>query len=970
VGYKRSLKLISLIYLLLFTTMLIPQYYSVIASTQQGASVTQIPQGNKVESMRPVIILVNVVGNVSLDVNINVNAELNKSIPGVQLPTPLSRSFTIPLIPMPASSGYSIGAIPGLPAYSYVFDRPLIGKVALTITSSVSYSVLINGSVVYRGSYVVQPLEYTGDLPPLVSAIVYDVFTNPDLINETLGLAPPGWVAGAGREVKIVVVALDDKSVSDVKLEYSVSGSVWQTTPLEDMAPQLDDVRNLVNNWLNSVEAAVKSIKQDFSLPRLGVYFKVGLGVIPGQQAGKYVFFRASAVDTAGHEARSLLGLYYTVNTGSSTRILIVDPGVELWVLKNNTMELAETIGRYTTYGLPDKALETTRNYRMVQKMLEYHGPPFFHYWNNLGGDYNIYIAYPGGKLRDLLKTFKPGVIILSNLYLGLNVSTFLNWDLRDQGVLGELISYIKQNHAGVIATHGVLSDWVVWSTDCSTKIKVGSRGHVGSSVSDLNPVQEETVAALLGLNELALWEYARDSLASLICSGALVVAGVPVPPEVGALVGSTPFLIPYTPFSGVLKTTQEAQYVGWTLPGEFTVSISEASSVFGFNAYTTIGWQLALPRALAYTAWDKLVGVRDKAANAMNRYALLVENATGGFASRGDLYSYIDSAMNKWIREWYRALASSTIKQGVFGLNVSLPQGVVEYNVSLPSKALEGLLQKLPVKVIAVSSDGLAGVVIHDKYWDQSGYRAVYFSFELEASNDTVANTLFKQAIEWTLKWEYKPVTELLGSVRVPREIGDTFKNTIEKLAGEIVLNQSIVLNEEGVSWIEIPAKPGRVHIVIAHPTTDRVSVVGVEGDFSVVATTSINRVTTITLEVRVEASIRIGLKASSDASLNPAYVQVKQERAAETTTTTSPPLTSPTTTPLASPTQTTQTTVYWTPSPTSTPLATTPLLTTRESPLQTTIPPSGVNTYLILGAVIVIIALLIALLATRRKR
>jgi hypothetical protein len=264
---------------------------------------------------------------------------------------------------------------------------------------------------------------------------------------------------------------------------------------------------------------------------------------------------------------------------------------------------------------------------------------------------------------------------------------------------------------------------------------------------------------------------------------------------------------------------------------------------------------------------------------------------------------------------------------------------------------------------------------VIHDKYWDQNGYRAVYFSFELEASNDTVASTLFKQAIEWTLKWEYKPVTELLGSVRVPREIGDTFKNTIEKLAGEIVLNQSIVLNEEGASWIEIPAKPGRVHIVIAHPTTDRVSVVGVEGDFSVVATTSINRVTTITLEVRAEASIRIGLRASSDASLNPAYIQVKQERAAETTTTTSPPLTSPTTTlpPTPTQTQTTTTTTIQETSPFTTPTstaATTPLLTTRESPLQTTIPPSGVNTYLILGAVIVIIALLIALLATRRKR
>jgi len=85
-------------------------------------------------------------------------------------------------------------------------------------------------------------------------------------------------------------------------------------------------------------------------------------------------------------------------------------------------------------------------------------------------------------------------------------------------------------------------------------------------------------------------------------------------------------------------------------------------------------------------------------------------------------------------------------------------------------------------------------------------------------------------------------------------------------------------------------------------------------------------------------------------------------------TTTTLSP---TPTVTPQLSPTQATQTTAHWTPSPTSTPLATTPLLTTQESPLRTTIPLSGgVSTYLILGAVVVIIALLIAFLAARRKR
>jgi hypothetical protein len=898
VGNKGSFKFISLLCLLLVTLTPTLQHSSIETSAQQEILVTQIPQGAEVESMRPAIILVNTVGNISLVVNINVSAKLDKSIPGVSLPASLSSSFSIPVIPVPVSGGYSISVIPGLPA-----SRHLIGQVTLTITSSVSYSVLINGSVVYSGSYVVQPREYTRDLPPLVFAIVYDVLTNPGLINETLGLAPPGWVAGAGREVKVVTVALDDKGVSNVELEYSVSGGAWESTSLENMASQLDDARNQVNDWLSRVEAAVKTIKPDFSLPRLGVNLKVELGVIPGQQAGHYVFFRASARDNAGHTVRSLLGLYYTANINSPTRILIVDPGIKLWVLKNNTMELVETISRQVSYELPDKALEIMRNYSIVQKMLEYHGPPFFHYWNSLGRDYNLYIGYPGGRLSDVLETFKPHVIILSNLYLGLNTTRVLNWDLRDHGVLDQIVRYVKQNHAGIIATHGVLSDWIIWSTDCSTKIKVGSRGHVGSDISDLNPIEEKTIAAILGLSELALWEFARDSLAMLICSGALVVAGVPVPPEVGALVGSTPLLIPYTPFSGVLNITREAQYAGWNISGEITVNIPEASNVFGFNAYTTVGWQLALPRAVAYVAWDQLWGVRDRASNAINRYALLVENATGRFASRGDLYSYIDSAMNKWIREWYRALVSSRIKQGIFTMNVSLPQGVLEYNISLPSTALEKLSQKLPVKVIAVSNDGLAGIVIHDKYWDQNGYRAVYFSFELEASNDPITSTLLKQAVEWVLRWEYKPVTELLGLVRVPKEIAENFKNIIVKLPGNIALNQSIILNEEGVSWIEIPAKPGRVHVVVAHPTTDRIEIAGVEGDFSVVATNSTNRVTIITLEVRVEASIKIGLKASSDASLNPAYVQVKLEQVTETTTPPPTPTMTPTPTPTPPP-------------------------------------------------------------------
>ena len=979
---NKRLKSIFMLLLLLATLTPLPLYSGVVTS-QQDVTVIQVPQEDKVESMRPVLVFVNAVGNVVLDISFNIVVKLDKSLPGILLPTPLAQSFSIPMMPLPASGGYSVAIIPGLPAYNFIFDVPLVGKATLTISSSVKYTIMLNGSTMYIGDYTVQPIEYAKDLPPVVFTTVYDVLVNPGLFNETLGLAPAGWVVGANKEVVVIAAAIDDKDVPELKLEYSVSGGAWQSIPLENMLPQLDNVRNQVNEWLDTVEKAVKSIKNDFSLPRLGNSFRAGLGVIPGQEAGEYIRFRARAKDSADQISMSLTGLYYTVNTNSPTRILVIDPSVPLWLLKNNSIELAMYIENQVAYGVPAEVLKTTGNYSLVQRTLEQQGPPFFHYWNNLGRDYNVYIVYPGKGVRSSLESFKPHIIILSNLYLGLSNFTVLNWDLKDFDVLDDIVKYVKQNHAGVIVTHGTLSDWVIWSADCSSKVKVGSRGHVGEYLSDLNSVEEKTIAALLGLSELALWEYIRDSLATLICSGALLALGIPR--EAGAVVGSIPLLIPYIPFSGVLKATPEAQYVDWFLPSEFTITVPEAGTLFGFNAYTTIGWQLAQPRAVAYLAWNSLSGVREKASVAMNRYALLVENATSRFASRDKLFNYIDSAMNKWVRELYRAIVSSSIRGGDFSINVSLPEGVVDLNISLPREVLDSLLQKLPVKVIAVSSDGLAGIVVYDKFWDQNGYRSVYFSFEIEASPDPVARELLKQAVEWALKWEYKPVTELLGAVRVPRDIAENFKSIIDKLPGNATLTQSILLNEEGVSWIEIPATPGRTHIVIAHPTTDKVDVVQVVGECNVTLITSVNKVTVITIDVFSRGAIKVGLKASSDASLNPAYIQVKQEQPPTTPTTTLSPTPTPTETLPPSPTSTSTPTFpppTATPSPTPTlsptevlPLPSTPVPTPTQSTTLTpalTAPPTqrpALDYTMLLAGVGVVVAIVIALVLARKK-
>ncbi len=42
-----------------------------------------------------------------------------------------------------------------------------------------------------------------------------------------------------------------------------------------------------------------------------------------------------------------------------------------------------------------------------------------------------------------------------------------------------------------------------------------------------------------------------------------------------------------------------------------------------------------------------------------------------------------------------------------------------------------------MPVKVVAISDDYLAGVIVHDEWFREKGIRAVYITFEPEASSD-----------------------------------------------------------------------------------------------------------------------------------------------------------------------------------------------------------------------------------------
>ena len=718
---------------------------------------------------------------------------------------------------------------------------------------------------------------------PMVFIMVRDVLGDASILDETLGLGPKGWVLDSYRSLKVLIAALDSEGIDDASFEYSVDGGSWITvTPTLDllMAPLNDLLQGL-----NDIVDRFRELAPELDLPSISPSLKLYAAEVPGQPTGHYVMFRAKATDTDGNLAESPMGLYYTVNQDSNVRVLIVDPHVKLWLFQQNVEELAQTLMQHIDYQLPG---DLTGNMTLINKIadvIDNHGIQPFHHWELLGKHYSLYITWPDAGIADLLKSrteggFEPHAIILSNLVMGFNGTdelSFWNWDLKDQGVLDNLIQYIKEKHAGLIATHGTLSDWVVWtSPEPSEHYKIGCRGHVGESPSDLNPIEECTIAALLGLPELALWEYARDAVAYALCAD-------PYTEPLGLLVGSTPLQVPHVPFNGTMKLTGEAEYVGWDLPDKFTVTVPSVYNEFGFNAYTQVGWQLAMPRALAYIAWWKANETRPMVEQLYAKLSGLVENATSKMVSRENVTKLTDEALSWALSRLYRSIINASIEGNTFNVTLRLPgqNETFRLAVDVGRNAYEKLLQLLPVKLIALSKDGLSAIIAHDKYWDQNGYRAVYFAFEAEAAEGEIAEKLLTQAVNWTIRWSFKNVTELLGNlVRVPTNLAESFKGKLNELPGNVAFSDGIILVEEGSTTVKVNASSaGFLHVVIAHPTSDKVNVT-VAGEVEAQQTVNVTKgLTYVTLKVYGAGTVNLEVKADPESSLNPAYISAKQE-------------------------------------------------------------------------------------------
>jgi|GEM_PF-1095747 len=798
----------------------------------------------------------------------------------------LSRQFGPRYLPMvPVSDGWYVSAIPGLPARSGYN----------TIISRVNYCVIMEGSVHGCGGYEVVPEWPSLNASPVVFISVYEVINNTRLFRETLGLGPSGWRADAGEQVKVLIVALDDKKLENVCFEYSVSGNAWMSAPTyRDRL--MDEYIGLIEE-LNSIFSDINNLGIGESLPEPSLPIEIRYANVPGQALGNYVMFRANAGDPDGKATKSPMGFYYVVDCSSATRVLIIDPSVLMYLLMRNSEALIERLKVFVENNINETELYgQTRNLTHIAQVLKGFAYVKFHHWELLGKYFNLYIMFPSNRVEYCLRSlqeggFEPHVIILSNLWLGLNATAgianiSLSWDLKDIKVgngtlLESLIDYIREHHAGLIATHGTLSDWVIWAEcESSQHYKIGSRGHIGNSLNDVNPINETTLSSMLGLPLLPIWEFVRDYVALSLCK-----MEDPELKALGLALGSMPLQIPYVPFNDSLRVTPtgKGHPILEGVPEEFYIEIPDMPEELverGYKAYTQVGWQLSMPSAIAYVVWWKINESRPTIKEVMRNVTFLIHNFTEGmFSPPKALDDLLDDSMRWGLFSLYRSIISMNVTDRTLTIEVRIPgREPIRFSLQFDYRRV---LQYIPLKLIALSERGLAGILVYDKYWDRYGYRSVYFSMEIEASNSSLAEKLLKNAVSWTTKWEFMGITKLLGGLlRVPNEMADEFEQAVRRTSGVTTFSEGTILVEEGYTKVSLSVeKNSYLYLLVISPSSGKVNATiigGVDAEIVCMANVS-SGIVNITIKAYAEGSVELGLYADPESSINPAYVVAK---------------------------------------------------------------------------------------------
>lgn len=111
----------------------------------------------------------------------------------------------------------------------------------------------------------------------------------------------------------------------------------------------------------------------------------------------------------------------------------------------------------------------------------------------------------------------------------------------------------------------------------------------MGSSAQDVSLDNESTVAAHLGMPQLALFEEVRDKAAESLCSSQKTRVA-------GQAVGTMPLQIPYIQTTGKMTAAKEAKAAGFNIPAEFTIETHKEFKKNSSNkAFTQVDGSLGL---------------------------------------------------------------------------------------------------------------------------------------------------------------------------------------------------------------------------------------------------------------------------------------------------------------------------------------------------------------------------------------
>gem|GEM_PF-2306261 len=532
-------------------------------------------------------------------------------------------------------------------------------------------------------------------------------------------LHPEHFVIGDDESYTVSAIVLDEKGLRYTRLLYSTDGL----------------------NWIEvETRVAGTDIPLDIKFRITPPQVYKAEGTIPPQKAGTVIFYKFIAEDEDGNRAESPTGMYFVVDDESDLRIMIVDPWIKLWLLKLNAEKYADIIKNTANRidikwlsNVSDEA-ERAKRFDLIKR----------HYWERLG-KYNFIIV--DSSEVEMSLDFRPKVIILSNLMLS-------RWVVPDG-----LIKYARENNAGIIATHGTIFDEVVW-TECTRKgaREVGARAHVGD---EPDAYVAETIALMLGLKLSPAVEFARDLVAENLCK-------VPQTMTIGEILGSTPLHPAYVPFSGKMIVREDHQVVSG-LDKEFQITIP---SVYErkFRAYTAFGWQYVLPSESVKVAKERAKMAKERAKEIYNE----LSEFTGMYANlRADTNAMLSSLDSKLLD----SVLELRVEDGK--IRTKIEDREREFDAGRAGPIIEFFKKYRPVKVVAVSDDYLAGVIINDEWFRKDGIRAVYITFEAEASSDEAAWKLMENSVVWTSKFEYR-------AQEVTQEMAELLKEKVEEVREE----------------------------------------------------------------------------------------------------------------------------------------------------------------------------------------